>query len=186
MRDRRSQAGQALFEFGVALPILMALVLGVIEVGYALFQSQLATTMAREGSNLISRQVTIGDAESALETMSPVVRFDTDGALVLSVIKLGTGGSNKDAPIIVQRHSAGAFLATSTLGNPPQSSYNGWPDYTALDADNDGSIRVSGDLPNGLTLTPGESVYVTEIFTHRTSIVPFMPLPETLYASAFF
>src|SRR5438477_4865008 len=35
--------------------ILMALVLGVIEFGYALFQIQLVTSMAREGSNLIAR-----------------------------------------------------------------------------------------------------------------------------------
>ena len=54
------------------------------------------------------------------------------------------------------------------------------------DIKNDASIRVSGTLPNGLTLTPGESVYVTEIFTQRTSIVPFMPLPNTLYQSAYF
>ncbi len=103
MRDRKHEAGQALFEFGVTLPILMALVLGVIEFGYTLFQIQLVTSMAREGSNLIARQVTINDAEAALQTMMP-----------------------------------------------------------------------------------GESVYVTEVFTQRTSIVPFLPLPATLRASAYF
>ena len=45
---------------------------------------------------------------------------------------------------------------------------------------------MSGTLPNGLTLTAGESVYVTEVFTRSTSIVPFLPVPDTLYASAFF
>src|SRR5437773_2301235 len=136
--------------------------------------------------NLISRQVTIGDAEAALQTMSPVVRFDANSALILSVVRLGTGGANRDLPIIVERHSVGSFAGSSVLGNPPQSAYGAWPDYTALYPDTDGSIRVSGALPNGLTLTPGESVYVTEVFTQRTSIVPFMPLPNTLYASAYF
>ena len=186
MHNRRRESGQALCEFALTLPILMALVLGVIELGYALFQTQLITSMSREGSNLISRQVTIGDAEAALETMSPIVRFDTNSALILSVVKLGVGGANKDVPIIVQRHSVGSFAGSSVLGNPPQSAYGAWPDYTALYPDTDGSIRVSGALPNGLTLTPGESVYVTEIFTQRTSIVPFMPLPNTLYQSAYF
>ena len=186
MHNRRRESGQALCEFALTLPILMALVLGVIELGYALFQTQLITSMSREGSNLISRQVTIGDAEAALQTMSPIVRFDTNSALILSVVKLGVGGANKDVPIIVQRHSVGAFAANSVLGDPPQSEYEGSPDYTALDPDNDDSIRVSGTLPNGLTLTPGESVYVTEVFTQRTSIVPFMPLPATLRASAYF
>jgi len=186
MRDRRHEAGQALFEFGVTLPILMALVLGVIEFGYALFQIQLVTSMAREGSNLIARQVTINDAEAALQTMSGLVSFDANSTLILSVVRLGVGGANNNVPIIVQRHSVGAFAASSVLGDPPQSAYQGSPDYNAYDPDNDGSIRVSGVLPNGFTLTPGESVYVTEVFTQRTSIVPFMPLPAMLHASAYF
>jgi TadE-like protein len=186
MRDRRHEAGQALFEFGVTLPILMALVLGVIEFGYALFQVQLVTSMAREGSNLIARQVTINDAEAALQAMSGLVRFDANSTLILSVVRLGVGGANNNVPIIVQRHSVGAFAASSVLGDPPQSAYQGSPDYNAYDPDNDGSIRVSGVLPNGFTLTPGESVYVTEVFTQRTSIVPFMPLPAMLHASAYF
>jgi len=186
MRDRKHEAGQALFEFGVTLPILMALVLGVIEFGYALFQIQLVTSMAREGSNLIARQVTINDAEAALQTMSGLVRFDANSTLILSVVRLGVGGANNNVPIIVQRHSVGAFAASSVLGDPPQSAYQGSPDYNAYDPDNDGSIRVSGVLPNGFTLTPGESVYVTEVFTQRTSIVPFMPLPAMLHASAYF
>src|SRR5436309_3596134 len=186
MRDRKHEAGQALFEFGVTLPILMALVLGVIEFGYALFQIQLVTSMAREGSNLIARQVSINDAEAALGVMSGLVRFDANSTLIFSVVRLGVGGANSNVPIIVQRHSVGAFAANSVLGDPPQSEYEGSPDYTALDPDNDDSIRVSGTLPNGLTLTPGESVYVTEVFTQRTSIVPFMPLPATVRASAYF
>src|SRR6266404_3094325 len=174
MRDRRHEAGQALFE------------LGVIEFGYALFQVQLVTSMAREGSNLIARQVTINDAEAALQTMSGLVRFDANSTLILSVVRLGVGGANNNVPIIVQRHSVGAFAASSVLGDPPQSAYQGSPDYNAYDPDNDGSIRVSGVLTNGFTLTPGESVYVTEVFTQRTSIVPFMPLPAMLHASAYF
>ena len=118
--------------------------------------------------------------------MSSVVRFDSNSALILSVVRLGMGGPNKDAPIIVERHSVGGFAATSVFGDPPQGAYGPSPDYNALDPDNDGSIRVSGALPHGLTLTPGESVYVTELFTRRTSIVPFIPLPDTLHASAFF
>ena len=186
MRDRKHEAGQALFEFGVTLPILMALVLGVIEFGYALFQIQLVTSMAREGSNLIARQVTINDAEAALQTMSGLVSFDANSTLIMSVVRLGVGGANNNVPIIVQRHSVGAFAASSVLGDPPQSEYEGSPDYNAYDPDNDDSIRVSGVLPNGLTLTPGESVYVTEVFTQRTSIVPFLPLPATLRAAAYF
>jgi len=186
MRQRRPDAGQALFELGITLPILTALVLGVIQLGYVLFQTLLVSSIAREGSNLVSRQVAIADAEMALQAMSGIVRFDTNSTVIISVIKLGMSGANKDQAIIAQRHTLGSIDAHSVLGDPPQSSYDIAPDYNALDADNDGSILVTGALPNGLTLTAGESVYVTEVFTRSTSIVPFMPLPETLYASAFF
>jgi TadE-like protein len=186
MRQRRRDAGQALFELGITLPILMALVMGVIQLGYVLFQTLLVSSIAREGSNLVSRQVTISDTEMALQAMSGIVKFDSNSAVIISVLKLGMSGTNKDQPIISQRHTLGSFSANSVLGDPPQSSYDIAPDYNALDADNDGSIVVTGALPNGLTLTAGESVYVTEVFTRTTSIVPFMPLPDTLYASAFF
>ena len=186
MRQRRSEAGQALFEFGITLPILSALVLGVIQLGYVLFQTLLVSSIAREGSNLVSRQVSISDAEMAMEAMSGIVRFDVNSAVIVSVVKLGVSGANKNQPIIAQRHNLGSFSAHSVLGDPPQDSYDVAPDYNALDADNDGSIVVTGTLPNGLTLTAGESVYVTEVFTRSTSIVPFMPIPDTLYASAYF
>ena len=186
MRQRRSEAGQALFELGITMPILVALVLGVIQLGYVLFQTLLVSSIAREGSNLISRQVAIADTETALQAMSGIVRFDSNSALILSVVKLGMTGSNKDEPIIVQRHTLGSFEAHSVLGDPPSSAYDVAPDYNAVNADNDGAIRVSGTLPNGLTLTAGESLYVTEVFTRSTSIVPFLPVPDTLYASAFF
>jgi len=113
MHNRRRESGQALCEFALTLPILMALVLGVIELGYALFQTQLVTSMAREGSNLIARQVTINDAEAALQTMSGLVSFDANSTLILSVVRLGVGGANNNVPIIVQRHSVGAFAASS-------------------------------------------------------------------------
>src|SRR5438046_10736026 len=133
MRDRKHEAGQALFEFGVTLPILMALVLGVIEFGYALFQIQLVTSMAREGSNLIARQVTINDAEAALKTMSGLVRFDANSTLIFSVVRLGVGGTNANVPIIVQRHTTGSFAARRVLGDPKQRENGESGGYYALD-----------------------------------------------------
>jgi hypothetical protein len=189
MRNRRREAGQALAEFGIVLPPLLLLVLGIIEVGYALFQVQIVTNLSREGSNLISRNTSIHDAETAINAAATTgpVRIDANTEVVFSIITLGTGGSNNNKPIIAQRHSIGGFTtANSRLGNPAQTAYGPSPDYRATDLNNDTSIQVSGPLPNGLTLNAGESVYVTEVMTKRTSIVPFIPLPATLYGSAYF
>jgi Flp pilus assembly protein TadG len=187
MRKRRREAGQALFEFGVMLPFLLALILGVVEFSYALYQVQVITNLGREGSNLISRNTTIADAETALTaavTTGPV-RLGTT-KVIFSVITLGSGGSNANQAIIIQRHSAGGLTAQSRLGNPAQTAYGASPDYRANDANNDASIRVTGALPNGLTLSAGDFVYVTEVFSTRAQIMPYLPLPSTLYSAAYF
>jgi Flp pilus assembly protein TadG len=201
MRHRHRRAGQSLAEFGIVLPILIFLILGMIELGWTLYQSQVAAGIAREGSNLISRNVTIQAAQAALVSLGNVgpVRTgasDPNTKVFLSVIKLGTSGNNNSKMIISQRFSWGGLTANSRLGNPAQSKYNSPastpadPNYTAIDPVNDTGIQVSpqspSPLPGNMTLQAGETYYVTEVYTKRTSIAPFLPLPATLYASAYF
>jgi hypothetical protein len=186
-----ARRGQALAEFGFVLPVLMLLILGVVEFGYAIYRSMLIDHLAREGSNLISREASIQDAEAALRAAATApVTFDANGRVIFSVIKLGTGGSNRNRAIVSQRYTFGSLSATSVLGTPPASSYDAAPDYMAKDADNDSSIRVSGALPNGLTLSAGQAVYVTEIFVRHSAVSPItrlgITMPTTLYASAYF
>jgi hypothetical protein len=189
-RARRTD-GQSVVEFALALPLFLLLCLGVMEFGYALYEDHLIIALAREGSNLISRQSTIQDAETALLAgVHPPISFNQNGKLIFSVVKLGTGGANLNQPIIYQRRIVGSLTANSILGTPPTASYNGAPDYSAVNADNDGTIRVAGSLPNGLTLTAGQSVYVTEIYTKHNILTPAanfgVTLPTNLYASAYF
>jgi hypothetical protein len=185
------QRGQTLVEFSMVLPLLLLLVLGVIEVGYALYENHLIIKLAREGSSLISRQSTLQEAENALlAATTPPISFDHDGKLILSVIRLGTGGGNLNRPIIAQRRVIGTLSAGSVLGDPDPSAYNGAPNYVAQNADNDTRIRIAGALPNGLTLVAGQSVYITEVYTRHNLITPFerfgAKLPSNLYASAYF
>jgi TadE-like protein len=188
---RRTQSGQALAEFGVVLPLLLLLVLGVIEFGYAIYRSLLIDALAREGSNLISRHTTLTDTETALRSAAPAaVPLDSNGCVILSVIKLGTGGANINRPIVYQRYRFGSLSATSVLGSQPTGSYGPGPDYVARNADDDSSIRIAGALPNGLTLSPGNSVFVTEVVVNHRAVSPLarfgVSLPTTLYASAYF
>jgi hypothetical protein len=183
--------GSTIVEFVIVLPILLLLILGVIEIGYALYENHLIVKLAREGANLISRQSTLQEAETAIVGAAmPPVAFNADGKLILSVIKLGTGGANLNTPIVYQRRVVGSLDANSVLGNPLTTSFSGAPDYTAVDPDNDAGIRIPGTLPNGLTLTPGQSVFVTEVFTRHTVVTPLasfgLQLPANLYASAYF
>jgi len=188
---RPGMRGQSLVEFAMVMPLVLVLVLGVIEVSYALFENHLITKLAREGANLISRGTNLGEAEtSLLAATTPPVAFNAKGKLVLSVIKLGESGANLNQPIISQRRIVGSLSANSVLGNPPTASYSGAPHYSAVNPNNDSSVRVSGALPNGLTLAAGQSVYVTEVYTRHDLITPFekfgVALPANLYASAYF
>src|SRR3981081_3836656 len=94
----RSASGQGLLEFSPILPIVMALALGVVEVSYALLDQHVVTKLAREGSNLISRDTSLSDAAMAMRTMSSrPVNFNSGASKVIfSVVKNVTtpGASN--------------------------------------------------------------------------------------------
>jgi len=87
--------GQSLLEFAIVLPLLLVLVLGVIEVGYALLDQHVLTKLAREGSNLISRDTSLEDAALVMKTMSSApVNFDIRRILELlrnEVARIGGG-----------------------------------------------------------------------------------------------
>lgn len=189
--QHRRASGQSVVEFAAALPLFLLLCLGIMEFGWALYEDHIIVSLAREGSNLISRQSTIQEAETALLAgVHGPVNFNQNGKLIFSVIKLGTGGANLNQPIIYQRRYVGALAGNSILGNPAAGKYNGVPDYNAINADNDTTIRVTGTLPNGLVLVAGQSVFVTEIYSLHNLISPAanfgVTLPTNLYASAYF
>ena len=131
MKARLSRsAGQSLIEFSLVLPLMLTLVLGIIEVGYALVDQHVVTKLSREGSNLISRDVTLQDAASAMKSMrTRPVDFDNGSKLILSVIKkVATAGSpNFDKVILYQRHEYGTLAAASVLTTKGPVSFGGHP-----------------------------------------------------------
>ena len=65
--EKTIERGQSLVEFTLVLPLLIVTALGVVEVSYAMLDQHIVTKLTREGSNLISRSTTLGDAANALE-----------------------------------------------------------------------------------------------------------------------
>ncbi len=114
-RDLSSASGQSMIEFAIVLPLLLLLVLGVVELSYALLDQHVVTKLTREGSNLISRDVSLQDAATAMVTMSAApVKFPAGATIIFSVIKKGTtaGTSNFNKDILYQRYSYGSLSAT--------------------------------------------------------------------------
>jgi hypothetical protein len=108
-----------------------------------------------------------------------------DSRMILSVVRLGSGGANEDLPIIAQRRVVGDLPETSVLGgNQSADAYGAAPHYHADDLEDDSSLVAT--LPEGYTLPEGQALFVTEIFTVRGKIINISQLPDVLYASAFF
>ena len=187
-----SSSGQGLVEFAVSLPLLLIVVLGLTEVGYALLDQHVITRLTREGSNLISRGTSLQGAATALTGMSSrPVDFDSNSKVIFSVLRkvATTGSANFDRLIIYQRYEYGSLSADSILSTRGASSFGSAPDYEAANSDNDTNLQVT-NMPTDLVVGRGGMIYVTEIFTTHTLITPLgrfgINVPETLHSIAYF
>jgi hypothetical protein len=184
--------GQSLIEFAMITPLLVAMALGVIEAGFALFDQHVVSKLTREGSNLISRDTSLEDAATAMRTMtSRPVDFSSNSRLIFSVIKRveTTGASNYDRMILYQRYETGALAASSAIRTAGGGAFGGAPNYEAVNSDNNTGLRIVG-LPPNLVAVKGGMIYVTEIYTAHPLLTPLDRLgirfPTTLYSIAYF
>jgi len=192
LRQRaRDARGQSLLEFAMVLPLVLVLALGVIEVSYALLDQHVVTKLTREGSNLISRDLTLQDTGTALRNMSSrPVDFATSARVIFSVIKMvnTAGSTNLNREVLYQRYEFGAIAANSQLTTQGAGAFGGAPDYLAANSDNDANLRVTNLPPN--LIVPGGLLYVTEIYSRHPLITPFnrfgVQVPDTLYSIAYF
>ena len=187
---KQNDSGQVLLEFAMVVPVVLVLALGVIEVGYALLDQHVVTKLAREGSNLISRDTSLADAGTAMGNMSsgPVNFKNGSSKVIFSVVKnvATIGATNYNKPVLYQRYEYGGFSGSSTLNNSG-GAFGPSPEFQAINSDNDASLQVT-NLP--ATMALGDMLYVTEIYTRHPLITPFdrfgVQVPQTLYSIAYF
>jgi Flp pilus assembly protein TadG len=184
--------GQSMVEFAIVLPFLTLLALGLVELSSALLDQHVVTRLAREGSNLTSRDTSLQDAVTAMRSMStrPVNLDDGSSTIILSVLKnvATVGAANYNQSILYERYQYGSLAASSQLQTRGAGSFGGAPDYQANNSDNDTSLQVT-NLPAGL-LTLGGMLYVTEIYSTHTMLTPLdnfgVHVPGQMYSIAFF
>lgn len=188
----RRQSGQSLVEFSMVLPLLVVIVLGIAETGYALLEQHVVTKLSREGSNLISRDVTLQDATSAMKNMKTrPVDFDNGSRLIFSVVKkVATAGTpNFDKVILYQRYEYGTLSAASALKTKGSATFGGAPNYEAANSDTNTNLQLA-TVPASLVLASGGMAYVTEVYTKYNLITPLdrfgITLPTKLYSIAYF
>jgi Flp pilus assembly protein TadG len=191
-RSLRSAAGQTLVEMAMVLPITLTVSLAVVEISYALVHQHVISRLSREGANLISRDVSLLDATTALQKMATApVNFAKGSQLVLSVLKKGAtvGTANFDRVVLYQRYSVGTLGSASTLKTSGPGSFGGAPDYRANNSDTDANLRIV-NLPANIDITRGGLLYVAEVFTSHPPLTPLdrfgITVPATLTSIAFF
>jgi Flp pilus assembly pilin Flp len=194
----KDESGQAILEFTLVVPLILLLVLGVVEVSYATLDQHVVSKLSREGSNLISRDTSLGEAATAMASMSsrPVNFNDGSSKVIFSVVKkvATVGAANFNKPVLYQRFVYGTFAGSSVLDNAG-GAFGPAPEYTALNSDNDPNLQVS-NVP--ATMATGGLLYITEIFTRHPLITPLnrlgifgpgsagIQMPTTLYSIAYF
>ena len=102
------QNGTSLIEFSLVLPLIIILLLGMMEVSFALLDQHIVTKLTREGSNLISRDTDLPTAANVLKGMStrPVNFDDGTSKVIFSVIKnvSTTTATNYNQPVLYARY----------------------------------------------------------------------------------
>ena len=189
-RSLTSASGQVLLEFAMVVPVILVMALGVIEVSYAVLDQHVVTKLAREGSNLISRDTSLADAATAMSNMSsrPVNFNNGASKVIFSVIKnvSTTGVPNYNKAVLYQRHVYGTLAGSSMLNNSG-GTFGPSPEFQAVNSDTDTSLQVT-NLP--ATMALGGMLYVTEIYTRHPLITPLdrfgIQIPQTLYSIAYF
>lgn len=192
LRRARSEAGQGIVEMAIVLPVTVLLALGVVELSYALLHEHILSKVSREGANLISRDVTLLDAATALRKMqTPPVDLDSGSRVIFSVLKKGAtvGTANYDRVVLYQRYEVGSISAPSILNTAGGGVFGPAPDFQAVNSDNDTNLRIT-DLPASLNIPRGSLLYVTEVYTDHELLTPLqnfgVTVPPRLHSVAYF
>jgi Flp pilus assembly protein TadG len=163
----RSASGNVLIEFALVLPVFIYVLLNLFEFAmYFYLENKLVRLAATVGNNItvqqsLSRQDII-NTFNVSETITTPFVFGAKGSLVVS--RIGMNPNNPNAMIISWQVKSGT--TPSKFGAPGSAPAN---------------------LPNGITLSSGQALVVTEVFYSYTPILAGTFLsPKTIYRTESF
>lgn len=164
MRDER---GVAFLEFALALPLLMLLFLGGVEVSRYVQAGQKADKVTHTVVDLIAQAPTISEPEldQIMQAVSHIMtpyRFDNDGVIIVSCVGYDSRGRLR---VKWQYKGAGTLNRDSAIGQP-----GGAP-----------------DLPEGFTVESRDNVIIAETYYAMQPMVNTQYIdPIEIYRTAFY
>jgi len=174
-----SQKGKALIELALALPLLLLLVLGVVELSNMLNSYLVLTHLTREGANSTSRGTdsTIdSDLDAVIAAADPIIRSDNPGQWKVIYSQIGPGETPESYQVSrMDSWIRGGFGKESKIG------FDGSPvNWAEL-----------GVLPS--SISAGNRFHVVEVYyDYRPSLMTPLEnflrssLPTTFYERAIF
>lgn len=180
LTQKRQESGQALLELALVLPMMLIFVLGIVDFSRAIYDREVITNLAGEGSSLASRGTSLPNAIAAVEVdTGSDISLSTLGCVIISSV--GTGGKT-GYQVTGQATSAVCNGGVSKVGCYPVS-----PSCTTTAATVPAGVRTL------LTASPSTTVFVTEVFYKYTAATPIGSFlnnsnlfPTDLYSAAYY
>jgi Flp pilus assembly pilin Flp len=168
---RRDNRGVAAIEFALMLPMLIALLIGCLEVTFKIWSTQKAEKLAVTLSDVIAQStaVTNSDLQSLIgatdKIMDPFPFGANEGKIIISSLYVPQGEEEATVNWQCSFPGSGGLSASSEFG----------------------AKGAVADLPTGFTLVEKDNVIVTEIFYKYKPIAPGLLFDESIvYRRALF
>lgn len=110
---RRDQRGQSLVEFALVLPMLLAIMLGVVELGNALSTGLAMASVSREGANIAARGTSPDTVLNVVMANGSDIDLAVHGGAIVSRIEVTDGV----AMIVGQWESVGCNCSSRLAGD---------------------------------------------------------------------
>jgi Flp pilus assembly protein TadG len=164
----QAQAGVALVEFALALPVLLTMFYGSIEVTRYILITQKVEKLAHTIADVTAQSKTVTNANlnQTLEATSNIMEpfgIGANSRVLISSLYRGMGAAN--ASVNWRYQGGGTMAATSTLG----------------------AVGATPTMPGGFTFNERENVIAAEVFYQFSPIISSQFFgTTTIYRSAFY